>query len=40
MAKTSGGVRQRNPYMSYSEGRKIYDDTIRSLGGCCRRGCV
>lgn len=29
MAKTSGGVRQRNPYMSYSEGRKIYDDTIR-----------
>lgn len=29
MAKTSGGVRGSNPYMSASEGRKIYNNAIQ-----------
>lgn len=33
MAKTSGGVRGSNPYMSYSQGRKIYNDAISANRG-------
>lgn len=33
MAKTSGGVRGSNPYMSYSQGSKIYNDAISANRG-------